>query len=229
MYARKQGRSSAVTEQTRDVLVRIMHAKQPGLPDHSTGVARLATLVGRRLGMDAEQLDELARAAELHDIGKVGIPDAILEKPGELDAGEWEFIRQHTILGERILSAAPALRPVATIVRASHERWDGRGYPDRLSGEEIPLAARIVAVCDAYEAITGDRCYRKARPSESAREELRREAGRQFDPVVVEAFLAELDHPHDEFVAAPTADEEAAWKLADEVAERFGQLLELPS
>ena len=123
-----------------------------GLPEHSTGVARLAMSMGRRLGMDAEQLDELGRAAELHDIGKVGIPDAIIEKPGLLDAGEWEFIHQHTILGERILSAAPALRPVAKIVRASHERWDGRGYPDGLSGAEIPLAARIVAVCDAYEA-----------------------------------------------------------------------------
>jgi HD-GYP domain-containing protein (c-di-GMP phosphodiesterase class II) len=227
MYERKQGRSSAVTEQTRDVLVRIMHAKQPGLPDHSTGVARLATLVGRRLGMNAEQLDELSRAAELHDIGKVGIPDAILDKPGELDPSEWEFIRQHTILGERILSAAPALRPVAHIVRASHERWDGRGYPDRLSGEEIPLAARIVAVCDAYEAITQDRCYREARSEEVAREELRREAGHQFDPVVVDAFLAELDEPQGEVVVVPTADEEAAWQLAEEVAERFGQLLGL--
>jgi diguanylate cyclase (GGDEF)-like protein len=227
MYERKQGRSSAVTEQTRDVLVRIMHAKQPGLPDHSSGVARLATLVGRRLGMNAEQLDELARAAELHDVGKVGIPDAILDKPGELDPSEWEFIRQHTILGERILSAAPALRPVATIVRASHERWDGRGYPDRLSGEEIPLAARIVAVCDAYEAITQDRCYREARSEAVAREELQREAGHQFDPVVVEAFLTELDEPQGEVVVVPTADEEAAWQLAEEVAERFGQLLGL--
>jgi diguanylate cyclase (GGDEF)-like protein len=229
MYARKQGRPSAVTEQTRDVLVRIMHAKQPELPDHSTGVARLATLVGRRLGMNAEQLDELGRAAELHDIGKVGIPDAILEKPGELDDAEWEFIRQHTILGERILSAAPALRPVATIVRASHERWDGRGYPDGLSGDDIPLAARIVSVCDAYEAITGDRCYRGARPAELAREELRREAGHQFDPVVVEAFLAELDEPPIDSSPGPTADEEAAWQLAEEVATTFGEMLDLPS
>ncbi len=182
MYARKAGRPSAVKEQTRDVLVRIMQAKQPGLNDHSTGVAQLAVAVGRRLGMDAEQIDELARAAELHDIGKVGIPDAILQKPGELEGDEWEFIRQHTILGERILSAAPALRPVAKIVRASHERWDGGGYPDGLIGEQIPLAARIVAVCDAYEAITDDRCYREARPSDVAREELIREAGGQFDP-----------------------------------------------
>jgi diguanylate cyclase (GGDEF)-like protein len=221
MYTRKQVRPSAAREQTRDVLVRIMHAKQPSLPDHSSGVARLAVLVGRRLGMDIEQLDELARAAELHDIGKVGIPDAILEKPGELDDEEWEFVRQHTILGERILSAAPALRPVATIVRASHEHWDGNGYPDRLRGDEIPLAARIVAVCDAYEAITGDRCYRKARSTDDARRELLREAGRQFDPDVVNAFIEELDRPQ-QLVAEPTAEEE---EFAEEVAGRFLQLL----
>jgi diguanylate cyclase (GGDEF)-like protein len=225
MYQHKQGRPSEVREQTRDLLVRIMHAKQPGLPDHSSGVARRALRVGRRLGMNAEQLDELARAAELHDIGKVGIPDAILDKPGELDEHEWDFIRQHTILGERILSAASALRPVATIVRASHERWDGRGYPDRLRGEEIPLGARIVAVCDAYEAITDDRCYRPARTPEFAREELLREAGHQFDPVVVEAFLHELEHPELETDSGPRADEDAAWHLAEEVAERFGQML----
>jgi diguanylate cyclase (GGDEF)-like protein len=228
MYTRKPGRPSAIREETRDVLVRIMHAKQPGLQDHSTGVARLAVAVGRRLGMDAEQIDELARAAELHDLGKVGIPDAILDKPGELNSDEWEFVRQHTIIGERILSAAPALRPVATIVRASHERWDGRGYPDRLSGEDIPLAARIVAVCDAYEAITGDRCYRSARSAAVARQELMREAGGQFDPTVVAAFLAELDRPEEPAdVLVPTADEEEAWQLAEEVAQHFGQLLEL--
>jgi diguanylate cyclase (GGDEF)-like protein len=227
MYAHKQSRPLAATEQTRDVLVRIMQAKQPELPDHSTGVARLAASVGRRLGLNAEQLDELARAAELYDIGKVGIPDAILDKPGELDDAEWEFMRQHTILGERILSAAPALRPVAKIVRASHERWDGTGYPDRLRGDDIPLAARIVAVCDAYEAITGDRRYREARAPEAAREELVRGAGRQFDPAVVAAFLEELDAPQPE--AAPTSvssdEDDAAWQLATEVTDRLGQIL----
>jgi HD-GYP domain-containing protein (c-di-GMP phosphodiesterase class II) len=209
------------------MLMRIMQAKQPSLDSHSTGVAQLAVAVGRRLGMDGEQLDELARAAELHDIGKVGIPDAILEKPGALDHGEWEFIHQHTILGERILSAAPALRPVARVVRASHERWDGRGYPDGLRGEEIPLAARIVNLCDAYEAITSDRCYRKGRTPEFARAELIKEAGHQFDPAVVEAFLEELDQPQASFDEVPIAvdHEDDALELAEEVAERFAQLL----
>ncbi len=226
MYSRKASRPSAVKEQTRDVLVRIMQAKQPGLNDHSTGVAELAVAVGRRLGMDAEQIDELARAAELHDIGKVGIPDAILDKPGALDNEEWEFIRQHTILGERILSAAPAFRPVAKIVRASHERWDGRGYPDGLLGEQIPMAARIVAVCDAYEAITDNRCYQEARPADVARTELLREAGGQFDPAVVAAVLEELDRPAPAPAPTSSADHEDAWQLAEEVTERFGALLE---
>ncbi|HEV7174376.1 MAG TPA: HD-GYP domain-containing protein, partial [Solirubrobacteraceae bacterium] len=226
MYERKRTRSSSAKEQTRDVLVRIMHAKQPGLREHSTGVARLAMSMGRRLGMNAEQLDELGRAAELHDIGKVGIPDAILEKPGVLDAGEWEFIHQHTILGERILSAAPALRPVAKIVRASHERWDGRGYPDGLCGEEIPLAARIVAVCDAYEAITSERCYRAARSNEEARAVLLDEAGHQFDPVVVEAFLEELVRPEPAAVAVNDVEEEPTRRLVQEVTSRFAQILE---
>ena len=192
MYANKRSRSAA-RSQVGEVLVRTMHAKQPELDEHSSNVAELATRVARRLGLRGEDLDEIARAAELHDIGKLGIPDAILNKSSRLTDGEWEFIYQHTILGERILHGAPALRPVARLVRASHERWDGAGYPDRLRGEEIPLGARIVSVCDAYEAMTADRSYRDAVPHEVACEELLRSSGTQFDPAVVEAFLAEID------------------------------------
>src|SRR5438876_2170182 len=192
MYARKKRRPSLAADQARDVLMRIMHARQPSLQDHSSEVAQLCLRVGRRLGMTAEELDELSRAAELPDIGKVGIPDAILEKPHGLDNAEWAFMHQHTILGERILSAAPALRPVAVLVRASHERWDGKGYPDGLSGTDIPLGARIIAACDAYEAMTTDRCYRPRRAHGAACRELRREAGCQFDPEVVEVLLDEL-------------------------------------
>jgi diguanylate cyclase (GGDEF)-like protein len=192
MYSRKKGRPSLAGDQTRDVLISIIHARQPSLRDHSSEVAELCLRVGRRLAMTAEELDELARAAELHDVGKVGIPDAILEKPQPLNQAEWEFMHQHTVLGERILSAAPALRPVAVIVRASHERWDGRGYPDGLAGEDIPLGARIIAACDAYDAMTTDRCYRRQLGHARACSELRREAGRQFDADVVEALLDEL-------------------------------------
>lgn len=227
MYARKQVRSSPAREQTRDMLVRIMQAKQPNLPEHSTGVSELAVDVGRRLGMNAEQLDELARAAELHDIGKVGIPDAILDKPNSLDADEWAFIRQHPIVGERILSAAPALRPVAKIVRAHHERWDGLGYPDQLRGNEIPLAARIVAVCDAYHAITTGRCYRPARSPEVARLELLSEAGQQFDPLVVDAFLEQVHEPQVHSRLRPTPDTEVAWNIAQEIEERLSEIVSL--
>jgi diguanylate cyclase (GGDEF)-like protein len=226
MYSHKGARRPGAGEQAHDVLIGLMQTKQNGLQDHASGVARLAVRVGRRLGMDAEQLDELGRAAALHDIGKLGIPDAILTKPGPLDAGEWDLIRQHTVLGERILSAAPALRPVATIVRASHERWDGTGYPDRLRGEQIPLAARIVAVCDAYDAMITDRCYRTARAPDSARAELVREAGHQFDAAVVATFVEELDHDDAGEGGAPPHDE-AAESPKDQIAQIVGRVRQL--
>jgi HD-GYP domain-containing protein (c-di-GMP phosphodiesterase class II) len=177
------------------VLLRTLRERQPDLHDHLRGVAELALDVGHELGMATEQLDELSRAAELHDIGKVAIPDAILSKPGPLDAGEWAFMRRHTVIGERILGAAPALRPVARLVRASHERWDGDGYPDGLRNVEIPLGARIVAVCDAYHAMTSERPYRDAVTPAEALAELRECAGTQFDPDVVEAFGRLLEQP----------------------------------
>jgi diguanylate cyclase (GGDEF)-like protein len=195
MYANKRTRSSAARSQAGEVLLRTMHAKQPDLDEHSSNVAQLATRVARRLGLGGEVLDEISRAAELHDIGKVGIPDAILNKPSGLTPDEWEFIHQHTILGERILHGAPALRPVARLVRASHERWDGTGYPDGLHGEQIPLGARIVSVCDAYEAMTANRTYRTAIPHDTACHELQTAAGTQFDPTVVDAFLAVIHTP----------------------------------
>jgi HD-GYP domain-containing protein (c-di-GMP phosphodiesterase class II) len=153
-------------------------------------VAALARAVATELGVDSDELDTVLRAAELHDIGKLAIPDDILHKPAALDAGEWELMREHTIIGDRILGAAPAMRPVAEIVRASHERWDGSGYPDGLAGGQIPLGARIVSVCDAFHAMTSPRPYQPTRTPEQALAELRRCAGTQFDPAVVEAFCA---------------------------------------
>ncbi|MGO9489156.1 MAG: HD domain-containing phosphohydrolase [Solirubrobacteraceae bacterium] len=193
MYSLKHGRSPAARDQARDVLMHIIQAKRPALQVHSAEVAELCRRVGRRIGMSAEQLDELTRAAELHDIGKVGIPDAILAKPGALNDTEWELMQQHTVLGERILNAAPALRPVALIVRATHERWDGAGRPDGLSGEQIPLGARVIAACDAYHAMTSERPHHAARDHRQACAELRRESGGQFDPGVIAELLEELD------------------------------------
>jgi len=148
--------------------------------------------VATRLELDGEELDEVVRAAELHDVGKMAIPDEVLRKPGPLTEEEWAFVRQHTIIGERILSAAPALLPVAKLVRASHERFDGSGYPDGLAADAIPLGSRIVAVCDAFQAMTSPRPYRPAIPVEDALAELRACAGTQFDPEVVKAFCEEV-------------------------------------
>jgi HD-GYP domain-containing protein (c-di-GMP phosphodiesterase class II) len=218
MYAHKRRRSSGAGGQASEVLLRTMRAKQPELDQHAGHVAHLAARVARRLDVDGEALDEVFRAAQLHDIGKVGIPDAVLNKASRLTDAEWEFVRNHTILGERILQGAPALRPIARLVRASHERWDGSGYPDRLRGEEIPLGARIVSVCDAYEAMITERSYRAAMSPEGACQELRRCAGVQFDPAVVEAFLA---------VVADEGDESAV-DAAHTAAAHVRTLLEQP-
>jgi two-component system, cell cycle response regulator len=211
MYANKRGRSTAARSQAGEVLLRTMHAKQPDLDARASTIADLAARVARRLGVEGEALDEIARAAQLHDIGKVGIPDAILNKSGDLSESEWEFIHNHPILGESILHGAPALRTVARLVRASHERWDGSGYPDRLRGEQIPLGARIVSVCDAYEAMTTERSYRTTVTQATACQELLRCAGTQFDPAVVDAFVAVIEGDDVD------AEQDAAQHAADHV------------
>jgi diguanylate cyclase (GGDEF)-like protein len=189
MYADKRGRSNAARSQATEVLTRTIRARQPELDEHSNHVAKLTVMVARRLGMSGEALDEVARAAELHDLGKVVLPDAVLDESALLSHSEWDFIRAHTIHGAQILEGAPALRSVARLVRASHERWDGSGCPDGLQGDEIPLGARIINVCDAYAAMTSECAYRRAVPHEVACWELGCGAGEQFDPAVVEAFL----------------------------------------
>jgi HD-GYP domain-containing protein (c-di-GMP phosphodiesterase class II) len=155
-------------------------------------VVDVAGRVGEALALDEEQISKLRTAALLHDIGKVGVPDEILHKPGPLDESEWEIMRQHPIVGERILRAIPGLGGVAKIVRHEHERWDGKGYPDGLAGEEIPIGSRIILVCDAYHAMTSDRPYRMAMSHTDAVAELTRNAGSQFDPNVAEALVGYL-------------------------------------
>jgi two-component system cell cycle response regulator len=190
MYANKRGGRRSSEETVHQVLLSVVGEHDGALRDHVDDVARLAQQVGRRLGLDDGDIAHVRRAAALHDIGKVAIPDAILHAPRPLMPDEWEYMRQHTVIGARIIAAAPELLPVADIVRSSHERWDGGGYPDRLAGDAIPLGARIVAVCDSYDAMTTDRAYRAAMPAEDALAELARCAGTQFDPRVVAAFRA---------------------------------------
>ena len=196
MYAEK-GTGRATQSQTQSVLLQLLTEREPTLHHHVYDVGQLSLAVGRRFKLDSEQLDELRRAAELHDIGKLALPEEILNKPGPLSESEQLFIGQHTIIGERILNVAPALRQVASLVRSSHERWDGQGYPDRLAGTASPLGARIIAACDAYDAMTSTRPYQARRSREDAIAELRRRSGSQFDPDVVAALCEHLEsQPH---------------------------------
>jgi diguanylate cyclase (GGDEF)-like protein len=154
------------------------------------GVVDLAVAVGSLLGLSAGELPELARAARLHNLGKLAVPEEILDKPGPLAEQEWEFIRRHPVVGERILRASPSFRSVAAIVRASHENWDGSGYPDGIAGDAIPLVARIVRACDAFEAMTSARPYRAALTVDEALAELERGSGTAFAPDVAAAVAA---------------------------------------
>jgi diguanylate cyclase (GGDEF)-like protein len=201
MYVHKNRHRPSAGRQSMDVLLRVLHERDSALGKHLAGVADLAEAVGRRLRIPAEQLETVRHAAELHDIGKVAIPEEILAKAGPLTEDEWEFVRRHTLIGERILDAAPALVQAAKLVRSTHERFDGTGYPDRLSGDQIPLGARIIAVCDAFDAMTSERSYAPALTIEDGLEELFRCAGTQFDPEVVEAFYAVQSELHAELVA----------------------------
>ena len=183
LYAQKaRRRRFSVGRQTTNALLQALEEREPELRDHIDDVAQLAREVGEEFGLTGEDLEEVVRAAELHDVGKVAVPDAILSKPGPLNEAEWDHMREHTARGRPDPPRGPALQGVARLVRASHERFDGRGYPDRLMGEEIPLGARIVAVCDAFHAMTTDRPYRQAMSREDALDELHRCAGAPVRP-----------------------------------------------
>jgi diguanylate cyclase (GGDEF)-like protein len=188
MYTQKGQRADSALSQARGVLLGVLREREPALDRHLGGVAHLAAAMGRALDLDTEEMDVLVRAAEMHDIGKIAIPDEILHKRGPLTNAEQDLVRKHTLIGERVLAAAPALREVAKVVRSSHERWDGSGYPDGLAGETIPLAARVILICDAYSAMTNARPYGPPLSGPETVMELRREAGAQFDPELVELF-----------------------------------------
>ena len=183
-------------------LLAALQARDFYTSSHSRQVVGLALAVARRLGLDPQATRDVEQVALLHDIGKVGIPDAILQKQGPLDADEWRLMRQHPIVGEHIIAGTPGLSALAPSIRAEHERWDGGGYPDGLAGEQIPLASRITLACDALNAMTNDRPYRAAMTLERAECELESCAGTQFDPQIIEALLAETAN----FARKPCAD-----------------------
>ena len=193
LYAHKHQKQSR-RDGPHEVLLQALYEREPELLGHTRGVAALALDVGHTLGLDGGELEELERAAQLHDIGKIAVPDQILRKPGALTEDEWVFIRQHTLVGQRILAASPTLRRIGDIVRATHERWDGAGYPDGIRGSDIPLPARIIAVCDAYDAMTMVRPYRPAFNPIAAVAELERCSGSQFDPTVVAVVSRSVRH-----------------------------------
>ncbi len=189
-----RGSGTAAREQLTAamLLAETLDLRDVGTARHSETVGRYAEQIARAMGWDPARVARVRAAGILHDIGKLGISDAILHKPGKLAPAEWDEIRRHPELGARILEHAN-LRDIAGWVLAHHERVDGAGYPRRLAGEAIPIEARILAVADAYEAMTADRPYRRALDPAVARAELERGAGGQFDGAVVTAFLAALD------------------------------------
>jgi len=181
--------------------------------DHSEEVLKLVEGVAMGLGLDDDEVDRVKAAALLHDIGKVAISDEILNKPDKLTDEEWKVMKDHTVIGERILRAIPGLGSVARIVRHEHERWDGLGYPDGLETTDIPIGSRIILACDAYHAMTSDRPYRSAMKHAEAVAELSRNAGTQFDPEVVEVLVGHLYLTRQggpQLKAVPSADADAA-------------------
>ena len=169
--------------------VATLEVRDRNTADHSDDVLTLCESIGRELGFQGRELERLMAGAQLHDVGKVAVPSEILNKPGPLNDGEWAVIREHTVIGERILRSVPEMAEVATIVRHSHEHWNGGGYPDGLAGEQIPLASRVILCADAFHAIRSDRPYRAGRPAAEALAEVRRSAGGQLDPTVVDALV----------------------------------------
>jgi two-component system cell cycle response regulator len=190
MYQDKNSGRRPAAHQSADVLVAMAEERAPALARHMRSVRELACALAAELGLEGDEREALRHAAALHDIGKMAIPEAILEKQGRLSDADWELVRRHPLIGERILAAAPALDRSARIVRWTHERIDGSGYPDGLAGAEIPLAARIILVADAFDAMTTRRPYAPTLTAERALAELTACAGTQFDASVVAALAA---------------------------------------
>jgi HD-GYP domain-containing protein (c-di-GMP phosphodiesterase class II) len=193
---------------TAAALLIALGARDGYTAEHSEATVELTLEVADELGLGTDERSQLIDVALLHDVGKIGIPNEVLQKPSKLTQDEWEIMRQHPVIGEDIVSRVPGYEAVAKAIRHEHERWDGGGYPDGISGETIPLASRIVLACDAFHAMTSDRPYRQAMPLEDACDELLRSAGTQLDPNVVTALVATLERKHGALASA----EGALWR-----------------
>ena len=169
-----------------------MHAKSHETQEHAERLTCIAKKKKKKMKLNQQELDELELVATLHDIGKVGIEDRILNKPARLNDEEWSEMKKHSEIGYRIAMSSPDLVPIADYILSLHERWDGTGYPQGIKGEAIPLLSRIVSIVDAYDAMTQDRAYRKAMPEEKAAREIKENAGTQFDPKIAKLFLEKV-------------------------------------
>jgi putative nucleotidyltransferase with HDIG domain len=177
-------------DETLEALARALDLRDNDTAEHTRRVTRYSLEMAKRLNFSGDQLKQLERGAYLHDIGKIGIPDSILLKPGKLTPEEWAVMQKHVRIGYELMSRVAFLSSAAQIVLAHQECFDGTGYPEGLAGEDIPLGARIFAIADTLDAMMSDRPYRRGRPYAVARAEIAREAGKQFDPKVVEVFLS---------------------------------------
>ncbi|MBO8158132.1 PAS domain S-box protein [Thermosyntropha sp.] len=189
MYRQKLLEDKSYRNKIMNTMLTTLAAKSTETEEHAERLKTYCLLIGQKMGLEDKDLDELALLAMLHDIGKIGVKESILNKPGPLDDKEWEEMKKHTEIGYRIARNIPELASISDYILSHHERWDGKGYPQGLKGEEIPLVCRILAVVDAYDAMTSDRSYRKALSVETALAEIKRNAGIQFDPEVVEIFI----------------------------------------
>jgi HD-GYP domain-containing protein (c-di-GMP phosphodiesterase class II) len=190
MYQQKLLDGKSYRNAIINTLLATLYEKSMETEGHSKRIETHCHSIGRRMQLSSKELDELSLLAVLHDVGKVGINPDILKKPGKLSAEEWLEMRRHPEIGYRIVQATPELANVADFILSHHERWDGRGYPRGLSQTEIPLLCRILAVSDAYDAMTNDRAYRSAMSHEEAVAELEKNAGTQFDPYIVNLFIS---------------------------------------
>jgi diguanylate cyclase len=190
--------ATGVTRHQRSSDVALLHlglladAHEPDTEDHMRRVSRYSMAIADAIGLSESRIERIGFAAQLHDVGKLMVPASIITKPGKLTAEEWAEMQTHTTKGRTLLSILPALSDARDVAASHHERWDGKGYPDGLAGEHIPLAARIVTLADSYDAMTSNRPYRAALSPEEAAKEVRAASGAQFDPTVVQAFLTVL-------------------------------------